>query len=253
MPFVPTPDRLMPELTPRQEIAVLARALWAEGYDDHLAGHITMNLGDGTLLCNPWLVRWDELRPEQVIRIDLDGHVVEGDWPVPLGIPLHLELHKLRPDVQVAMHNHPLFGTVWADRAEVPPAYDQSSLLGGGEVVLVSEYDGAVNAPDAARSAVEALGGADIALLAGHGVFVLGSTVRAVHQRAVALEQRCQHAWYVQAGRGEVPSRVPAWWTERMRQSDGNGFIGFWESSVRAVLRDDPTLLDQPPGSHTGG
>jgi L-fuculose-phosphate aldolase len=29
-----------------------------------------------------------------------------------------------------------------------------------------------------------------------------------------------------------------------MRVSDGNGFIGFWESSVRAVLRADPTLLD---------
>lgn len=245
MDFVPTPDRLIPDLTPAQEIAVLARALWAEGYDDHLAGHITVNLGDGTLLCNPWLVRWDELRPEQVIRIDLAGDVVEGDWPTPLGIPLHLELHRARPEVQVAVHNHPLYGTVWADMGEVPPAYDQSSTLGGGDVVLVDEYAGAVNTPDAARAAIEAMGEADIALLAGHGVFVLGATVRAVHQRAVALEQRCQRAWHVRAAGGRVESPLPASWLERMRGSDGNGFIGFWESSVRAVLRADPTLLDR--------
>jgi L-ribulose-5-phosphate 4-epimerase len=42
---------------------ILARALWREGYNDHLAGHITCNLGDGTLLCNPWLLTWDELVP----------------------------------------------------------------------------------------------------------------------------------------------------------------------------------------------
>jgi ribulose-5-phosphate 4-epimerase/fuculose-1-phosphate aldolase len=203
-----------------------------------------VNLGDGTLLCNPWLVRWDELRPEQIIRIDLEGTVVEGEWPVPLGIPLHLELHRARPDVQVAVHNHPLYGTVWADMGEVPPAYDQSSTLGGGEVVLVDEYGGAVNTTDAARAAIEAMGGADIALLAGHGVFVLGTTVRAVHQRAVALEQRCQRAWHVRAAGGRTESPLPASWIDRMRVSDGNGFIGFWESSVRAVLRADPTLLD---------
>ncbi|MCD9624110.1 class II aldolase/adducin family protein [Rhabdothermincola salaria] len=244
MAFTPTAEKLLPDVTPREELALLARALWREGYNDHLAGHITINQGDGTLLCNPWLITWDELRPEQVIRIDLEGNVVEGDWPVPLGIPLHLELHKLRTDVGVAMHSHPLYGTVWADMGEVPPALDQSSSLGGGELVLVDEYEGAVDNANAARAAVEAMGGAELALLAGHGVFVLGSTVRAVHQRAVALEQRCQRAWHVRAAGGELRTSLPASWLDRMAKSDGNGFIGFWEAMVRAELRADPSLLD---------
>ena len=147
--FTPTAEKLIPDLTPREELVVLARALWREGYNDHLAGHITVNLGDGTLLCNPWLMTWAELRPSQVLRIDLDGRVVEGDWPVPLGIPLHLELHKAREDVGWAVHNHPLFGTVWADLGELPPILDQSSALGGGTLVLVDEYEGAVNTPRA--------------------------------------------------------------------------------------------------------
>ena len=149
--FPPTAEKLMPDLTPREELVVLARALWREGYNNHLAGHITVNLGDGTLLCNPWLLTWAELRPSQVLRIDLDGRVVEGDWPVPLGIPLHLELHKLRGDVGWAVHNHPLFGTVWADLAELPPILDQSSALGGGTLALVDEYEGPVNDAGSAR------------------------------------------------------------------------------------------------------
>ncbi len=241
MAFTPTAGKLIPDLTPRDELVLLARTLWREGYDDHIAGHITYRQPDGTFLCNPWYILWSELRPEQVIRIDIEGNVVEGDWPAPLGIPLHLELHKLRDDVLVAMHNHPRYGTVWADAGRVPPIYDQSSALGGGELVLVDEYNGGVNNAAAARSAVEAMGGADIALLANHGVFVLGNSVRAVHQRAVALEQRCRSAWHVEALGGGTPLVGAV--AELFAKSDGNGFIGFWEAMVRAELAADPTLL----------
>ncbi len=244
--FEPSADRLLPELSQREEIVLLARTLWREGYNDHLAGHITINQHDGTLLCNPWMLLWNEFKARDVIRIDLEGNVLEGDWPVPPGIPLHLQLHKLRPGVEVAMHNHPLYGTVWADMQEVPAAMDQSSSLGGGELVLVDEYDGPVNDPAGARKAIEKMGDSEIALLAGHGVFVLGNSVRAVHQRAVALEQRCRHAWHVRAAAGNVPSPLPQSYAERMRQSAGDNFMGFWEAMVRQELRMDPSLLEQP-------
>jgi ribulose-5-phosphate 4-epimerase/fuculose-1-phosphate aldolase len=242
--FTPSPDRLVPELTPRQELALLARSLWREGYDDHLAGHITANLGDGTLLCNPWLLTWAEVRPEHVLRITLEGDVVEGEWPVPLGIPLHLELHRRRPDVGWAAHSHPRFGTVWADLAEVPPILDQSSALGGGRLVLVDEYSGPVNDAGSAGRAIEAMGDATEALLVGHGVFVLGNSSRAVHQRAVALEQRCRGAWHVRAAGRPGVTALPAGFLERMAASDGEGFHGFFEAAVRAELQSDPTLLD---------
>ena len=243
-PFEPNKDRLLPDLSLKQEMVLLARTLWREGYNDHLAGHITVNLHDGTLLCNPWLLLWNEFRVQDIIRIDMQGNLVEGNWPVPLGIPLHLELHKARPDVEVALHNHPLFGTVWADMCEIPPALDQSSVLGGGEIVLVREYGGSVDDTDAAATAVAAMGRADLVLLAGHGVFVMGQSIRAVHQRCVALEQRSQRAWYARAARGDMSSALPQWYIERMKSSDGDKFHGFWEAMAREELRADPSLLD---------
>jgi ribulose-5-phosphate 4-epimerase/fuculose-1-phosphate aldolase len=242
MQFTPTAEKLIPDLSPREELVILARTLWREGYDDHIAGHITYRQPDGTFLCNPWFLLWSELRPEHVIRIDGDGNVLEGDWPAPLGIPLHLELHRLREDVVVAMHNHPRYGTVWADAGRVPPVCDQSSGLGGGELVLVDEYEGGVSDAAFARSAVKAMDGADLALLAHHGVFVLGGSIRAVHQRAVALEQRCRNAWHAEVIGGGTPLTGPV--AEAFRKSSGNSFIGFWEAMVRAELQADPTLLD---------
>jgi L-ribulose-5-phosphate 4-epimerase len=237
---VVTPQRLLPDLTPRQELVLLARTLWREGYDDHLAGHITYRQPDGTLLCNPWLLLWEELRPADVLRIDLDGNVLEGDWPVPLGIPLHLELHRRRHDVTVAVHHHPRFGTMWADAGRIPPVHDQSSALGGGRLVLVDEYEGPVNDRGSAAAAVTAMGDADMALLANHGVFVLAGSIRAAHQRAVALEQRCRHAFQVEALGGGRPLPEPA--ASFFASHDGEGFIGFWEAMARRELRADPAL-----------
>lgn len=239
--FRATQEKLLPDLNPREEVVLLARTLFREGYDDHLAGHITYRQADGTLLCNPWYLTWEEFGPDDVIRIDLDGRVLEGNWPAPPGIPLHLQLHKLRGDVTVAVHNHPRWGTVWAEMQRVPPCYDQSSALGGGTVVVVDEYDLPVNDPGSARRAVEAMGDADIALLANHGVFILAGSIRAAHQRAVAMEQRCRNAWLAESAGGGRP--LPEAARTYLGRSNGEGFIGFWEAMARSELRRDPALL----------
>jgi ribulose-5-phosphate 4-epimerase/fuculose-1-phosphate aldolase len=128
--------------------------------------------------------------------------------------------------------------------AEVPPILDQSSALGGGRLVLVDEYSGPVNDVGSAGRAIEAMGDATTALLAGHGVFVLGGSARAVHQRAVALEQRCRGAWHVRATGAPGGTVLPTAFLDRMAASDAEGFHGFFEAAVRTELRADPTLLD---------
>jgi ribulose-5-phosphate 4-epimerase/fuculose-1-phosphate aldolase len=223
-------------------LVLLARTLWREGYDDHLAGHITYRQSDGTLLCNPWLLLWDELRPDDVLRIDVDGHVLDGEWPVPPGIPLHLELHRQRHDVVVAVHSHPRYATVWADLGRIPGCFDQSSALGGGEPVLVDEYEGPVDSREAAARAVTSMGPAASALLANHGVLVTAGSIRAAHQRSVALEYRSRRAWQVEAiGEGrELPEPARSFF----RASDGDGFVGFFEAMARQELRLDPGCLE---------
>jgi len=51
-------------------------------------------------------------------------------------------------------------------------------------------------------------------------------------------------AWHVRAAGGNGESALPSWYVERMKTSDGDKFIGFWEAMVRQELRDDPSLLE---------
>ncbi len=238
-----TVDQLLPRMTPQLELVLLARTLWREGYDDHLAGHITIKQADDTFLTNPWFLLWEEITPDQIVRIDIDGNVLEGNWPPAPGVKLHLEVHKLRPDVTVAINNPPRFATLWANARRIPPCLDQTSGLGGGTVALVNEYDGTVAETSHAITAARAIGDADIALLAGHGLFVIGAGVAEAHLRAVAFEQRCREAYQVEFLGGGIPL------ADDVQATLGQAkFDGFWEAMARRELRLDPSLLAHSVG-----
>src|SRR5271166_5741150 len=96
----------LPDLSPHQELALLARILFAKGYNDHLAGHITYKQPDGNFLVNPFGLTWGEVKASDVMTMDPDGREVAGKWTITPAIALHVELHKAREDVGVALHNH---------------------------------------------------------------------------------------------------------------------------------------------------
>jgi ribulose-5-phosphate 4-epimerase/fuculose-1-phosphate aldolase len=233
----------IPSLTPEAEVALLARMLFREGYDDHLAGHITSRQADGTLLVNPFALTWDELHASDIMRIDMDGNILDGTWSVTPAIELHLAIHRLREDVAVALHNHPRWGTIWADMQRVPPIYDQTSAGVNGEIALYDDYQGNVADRANAEAAAKALGDAKMALLANHGVLVVGAGIKQAHLRAITLEWRCRQAWHVAAAGGGVPMRpdVADHFGGRL---DAFGFPGLFEAMARRELRDDPTILD---------
>jgi L-fuculose-phosphate aldolase len=232
----------LPELTPAAELALLARILFREGYDDHLAGHITYKQPDGSLLVNPFGMPWDEICASDVMRIDLDGNVLDGQWTVTPAITLHLELHRARHDVTVAVHNHPRWSTIYADLGRAPEVYDQTSALVAGQVAVYADYDGPVDQTENARAAVKAMGDASMALLQNHGVLVVGRDIAQAYLRAATIEWRSRQAWHVEAVGGGKPLS-PEVHEKFGRVFDQVNFPGLFEAMARRELRDDPAIL----------
>jgi L-fuculose-phosphate aldolase len=233
------------DLTPAQEIALLARCLFNEGYDDHLSGHITYKQPDGTFLVNPWGLTWDEVCASDIARMDSQGRQLDGRWLISPAITLHVVLHEHRSDAGVVVHNHPRWGTIWADAHRVPPIYDQTGAMYSGDIAVYNAYDGPVNDRSNAGGAVEALGSANAALLANHGVLVLADDISQAYIRAMVLEWRCRQAWHVEALGGGVPmSEATATEFGALIDSVPNAFDGFFEAMCRRVIRKDPGVLD---------
>lgn len=235
------------DATPRQELALLARMLHAEGYDDHLAGHITSRQEDGTFLVNPLGLAWDELCASDVARMDGEGNQIEGAWTISPAVQLHVVLHHHRENAGVVIHNHPRWGTIWADSHRIPPIYDQTSAMYGGTIAIDSVFEGPVNQTANALEVVKALRGADVALMVNHGVLVIGKDVREAYLRAAVLEWRCRQAWHVEALGSGVPMRddVASAFGALIATSAAKGnFDNWFAAAARRVLRHDPTVLD---------
>ncbi len=233
----------LPDLGPAQELAILARCLYDEGYADHLAGHITYRQPDGNFLANPFGLAWDEIRASDVMTMAEDGSEVSGRWTITPAITLHVELHRARPDIGVAIHNHPRWGTLWADIGRAPEIFDQTGALYHGGVAIYREYWGPVDDPRNARAVVEAMGDANVCLLANHGVVIVGADIEQAYLRAMSFEWRCRQAWHVAAVGGGRPMDPEA------AQNYGDffnhhPFTGLFEAEARRQLRRDPTLLD---------
>lgn len=233
----------LPELNSRQELALLARCLYDEGYSDHLAGHITYKQPDGTFVVNPFGLTWDELRASDVMTMDTEGNEVDGPWTITPAITLHVELHRARDDVGVAVHNHSRWGTLWADIGRAPAIYDQTSALYHGGVAVYDEYWGSVDDPRNARAAVEAMGNANVCLLANHGVLVVGQDIEQAYLRAMAFEWRCRQAWHVAAAGGGRPMDPDAA-RNYGEFFNSRPFTGLFPAMARRQLRRDPSILD---------
>jgi L-fuculose-phosphate aldolase len=233
----------LPDISPQAELALLARSLWKIGYNDQLAGHISYRQPDGTILVNPFALAWDEITASDILRIDANGNLLEGKWDVTPAIALHLELHARRPDVHVAVHNHPDWGTLWADMQEEPGVYDQTSAFVSGGIAVYREYGGPVVDESPAAAAVEALGTAPMALLGNHGVFVVAADIVTAYLRGCTLEWRCKQAWRLRVVKAGVPLD-----NDVSAGLDKHFALGgypqlWWEANIRREIRNDPTVL----------
>ena len=199
----------MPTLAPHAELAIFARALFREGWNDSVAGHITYRQADDTLLTLPYELGWNEVCVSDVLKIDMNGTKLEGLGKVPTAIGLHLEFHRAHPGCDVTVHHHPRFTTVWSAVGRVPPVYDQrGGYVPDDDIVFYDDYVGGVASVEAARAAVDGIGGGKCCILRNHGAFVVADSIPQAFTRATSLERRCEQAWYVESigGCSAMPS-----------------------------------------------
>lgn len=242
--FAPQPGRraLLPALSKKAQVALMCRMLFKEGWNEHIAGHITLRLDNGNILTNPWELAWDELTASDIVTLDEDGKILDSDWNVTPALGLHIQLHKARSDAHVVIHNHAHWSGIWANMQKVPPIYDQTAAHVPGELVLYNEYEGRFDNDNVTMAAVNALGNASWALLANHGSLVVGKDLRQAHLRAITLEWRSKRAYEVEVAGGGTPLSDEE--AKKVSITDANGFPFLWEAMARRELKADPSIVD---------
>jgi len=99
----------------RRKLAYACRILAAHGQNDAIYGHVThRHPGADTYWMKPAAMGLDEMTPDTVIRMDLDGNVLEGELPRHREYPIHTEIFRVRPEVACVIHTHPIYSIAFA-------------------------------------------------------------------------------------------------------------------------------------------
>ena len=68
----------------------------------------------GLVVIKPSGVSYDDMKPEDMVVVDLDGNVVEGNLNPSSDTPTHLVLYRAFPEIGGVVHTHSTYATAWA-------------------------------------------------------------------------------------------------------------------------------------------
>ena len=77
----------------------------------------------GLVVIKPSGVEYDELIPEKLVVLDLDGNIVEGDLNPSSDTKTHLELYKAYESIGGIVHTHSPYAVGWAQAVEDIPCF----------------------------------------------------------------------------------------------------------------------------------
>ncbi len=193
----------------RQEVLELNLELPRNNLVSWTGGNVSVRDTDTNLVViKPSGVRYDRLRQEHMVVVDLEGRVVDGGLKPSSDTASHLYIYRHRPDVFGIVHTHSAYATAFAAIGREIPVYltAQADEFGGpipcGPFALIG-------GEEIGKVVVETLGRSPAVLLKNHGVFTVGESGEAAVKAAVMVEDVARTAWLaLQIGKPEGdPSR----------------------------------------------
>jgi ribulose-5-phosphate 4-epimerase/fuculose-1-phosphate aldolase len=232
-------------------LAVAYRLFAQMGYDHWVAGHITVRDPEfpDRFWVNPFGKSWRHLRASDLLLVDLDGTVLEGDGVLnAAAFAIHSEVHRARPDVVAAAHAHTRFGRAWSATGRVLEPLSQDACAFYGDHAVFDDYSGVVYDPEEGSALARALGDRKALLLEHHGLLTVGETVADAFVNMYYLEASCQIQVRAQSGGGElisVPKEVMdkgyANAVANQRKNGGQGRL-VWPGLLRRLDRTDSSF-----------
>lgn len=172
----------------RMEIVEAGKRLHQRFFVASNDGNISAKLTDDTILITPTRVNKGDLTSDQIIKVDLEGNVIEGHMKTTSEIKMHLAVYRLRKDVTAVVHAHPPAATAFAVAGEKidDPVTLPEAVIGLGEIGYC-KY-GTPSTDEVHLSIEDEIIEKDVLLLANHGALAVGNSVLDAYYRIETLE-----------------------------------------------------------------
>jgi L-ribulose-5-phosphate 4-epimerase len=186
---------LLPEL--RKEVC----DLHAELPDNHLVAWTSGNVSardpkTGLVVIKPSGIKFRDLKPENMVVVDADGKVVEGEYKSSSDTASHCHIYRKRPDVHGIVHTHSRYATAFAALGRpIPCVLTAMADEFGGDIPCGGFA--LIGGEEIGQAVIEALkdSHSQATLLQNHGVFTIGPDAEAAVKAAVMVEDNAAIVW----------------------------------------------------------
>lgn len=165
----------------------------------------------GYVVIKPSGVRYDQLRPEHMVVVDLEGRLIEGALKPSSDTASHLYIYRRRPDVNGVVHTHSPYATAFAALGRPIPVYLTAQADEIGCPIPCAGF-ALIGGEEIGKQVVENIGQSPAVLLKNHGVFTIGPSAEAAVKAAVMVEDIAHTVWLaLQIGQpDEIPPEIVA-------------------------------------------
>ena len=233
----------------RVNLAALYRLFAHYGWTDLTYTHISARIRDedGMYLINPYGLLFDEVRASDLLKVDYDGKVIDGDYPFnAAGHLIHTAILKARPDVNFVLHSHTRAGiAVSAMEVGLLPLSQHAGTVMGQ--VTYHDYQDVTEAADECDFLARDIEDKNLMIMRNHGLLACGRTAAEAFIYHYYLEMACKIQVDVLSSGvktvepPEAAIESLAQWGEPRAEPWGEQE---WPALIRMLERKDPSYRD---------
>jgi ribulose-5-phosphate 4-epimerase/fuculose-1-phosphate aldolase len=238
------------EWTIRCDLAALYRLVAHHRWTDFVYTHISARLPgpEHHFLINRYGVNFHEMRASDLVKIDLDGNVVEADDGQSrrvnaAGFTIHSAIHMARPDLLCVVHTHTAAGIAVSAHPKGLLPISQHALKFYGRLGYHG-YEGIALDLEERDRLVADLGDHKAMVLQNHGLLVGGTSIVEAFHMTYMLERACAAQVAALAGGHELltpPEEVCRHTAEQFRgQENDEHYAMVWDAALRLIENDRP-------------
>ncbi|MBU6483888.1 MAG: class II aldolase/adducin family protein [Betaproteobacteria bacterium] len=234
----------------KERLVAACRAFAQQGFDYGFAGHLTVRDPEHPALywTNPMCVDFSQVKVSNLILVDHDGKVREGEYAVNrAGFVLHAAVHEQHPDIIAMCHAHTVYGTAFAALGKKLEPITQDAAAFYEDHVVIGEEAGqvAVEVKGGNRVA-NAFKGVKAAIHQNHGL--LTASRHSIDSAAfwfIALERCCRQQLMIDAT-GIAPKLVSPERARYSREHVGSDYIGWlhFQTIYGMLVQTQPDMLE---------
>lgn len=170
----------------REELCKIMQRLYERNLISSIGGNASIILRKKNLvLITPTGLDKLELKPQDIVKVDSAGKVI-GKGKPSTEIINHLEMYKLRSDINAIIHAHPPFSTGIITSGYTPKAVTPEQVLLSNDIAVV---DFIVPRKDSIIALTKALEKSNVVMVKNHGSFSVGKSLIECFTRIEVLEE----------------------------------------------------------------